>query len=293
MNKIVLIDGNNIAHIVFHSAQNIARKQSIAEDDRPGWLYRMTQHMFLNKLFSILNKWPDANYYIAWDAKNATAWRRGQIDSYKSNRVASDDVKQSLYSAIDSLREILPAFPIYQYYQEGFEADDIIYHIVASSPNHDFVVVSNDQDMQQIAQRYNSTIIWNPKKNEVVDAPSGYDITVKKALVGDKSDNIPGISGIGDKGGEKIARAVYQEEITRQLMSNYLSPENVEMFLSYLEIIDIARNPNLNNIHIDWDELYKTEKRIDEQKILAYFRTHHMKSHMGKWKSTKRKLNVE
>lgn len=288
--RLVLIDGNNLAHIVFHSAQNLARRQKIEDEQRFDFLEKMTYHMFFNKLFSLIKKFKGARFFITWDSKNSTAWRRTQDSNYKSNRVAGEDIKQSLFKAMDNLRELLPSLPIYQYYQDGFEADDIIYYIASKmDENVEMVVVSNDQDLQQIAQRFNATI-WNPKKNEDVNVPSDYDITVKKALVGDSSDNIPGVKGIGEKGGVKIARELFGKNITRDSIIPFLKEEShADTFLLYLSMIDISLNPNLEKINIDW-QMFFNDKTMNEENILNFYKKYNMKSQMGSWAKNKKVL---
>jgi len=289
LDKLVLMDGNNLAHIVFHSAQNLARRQKIEESQRLDFLEKMTYHMFFNKFFSLVKKFKDNRIFITWDSKNSTAWRRTQDSNYKSNRVASDDVKQSLFKAIDNLREIIPSLPVYQYYQDGFEADDIIYYVASKMENVEMIIVSNDQDLQQIAQRFNATI-WDPKKNVDVEVPSDYDITVKKALVGDSSDNIPGVKGIGEKGGTKIARELYGKNITRDSVLPFVKNESdADVFALYLSMVDISLNPNLEKIDINLNMLFN-EKSMNEENILNFYKKYSMKSQIGSWSKNKKAL---
>lgn len=285
------MDGNNLAHIVFHSAQNLAKRQGIEEDQRFDFLEKMTYHMFFNKFFSLIKKFNDARIFITWDSKNSTAWRKSQDSNYKSNRVAGEDIKQSLFKAIDNLRDMLPSLPIYQHYQDGFEADDIIYYVASKMEDVEMIIVSNDQDLQQIAQRFNATI-WNPKKNEAVEVPMDYDITVKKAFVGDTSDNIPGVKGIGEKGGIKIARELHGKTITRDVVLPYVKQESdADKFLLYLSMIDISLNPHLEKIDIDWHSLF-SDKEMNEDNIINFFRKYNMKSQIGSWAKNKKALMV-
>lgn len=282
MDKIVLIDGNNIAHIVFHSAQNIARKQGVEEDQRFDFLEKMTYHMFFNKIFSFVKLFPGHEFIVAWDSKDSTAWRRNKVGDYKSNRVAGEDVKNSLFKAIDGLKEMMPSFPLYQIYQNGFEADDIIYHI-ASQAKGQCTVISNDGDLQQIAQRFGSTI-YNPRKKKFIEVPEDYDICVYKALVGDSSDNIKGIKGIGAKTGEKIAKEVF----SGQSIENLIKEEYISDYYNYLSIIDISLNERLKDLDVDWEDLLNKEKKCDDNKIMSFFKKYNMKAQIGSWAKNKK-----
>lgn len=288
LDKIVLIDGNNISHAMYHAAKNAAWRSKISEDEMYPFLEKMTYHMFFNKFFSFFKEFGKAHYIIAWDAGGATAWRKEQLEEYKSNRVHSDDVKEVLFVAMDNLREILDAFPIHQMHVHGYEADDIIYKI-ASEAKGEAIIISNDQDMQQMAQKF-GTKIYNPIKKEYVLPPDDYDIRVYKSLLGDKSDNIQGIKGIGVKTAEKIARSIYNNKIEISTIRPFLkNDEEAEEFMLYYSIIDIESKPTIKELIIDW-EYIESKKRFDSELIISFFKKHKMKSHLGSFEKNKKIL---
>lgn len=288
LSKVVLIDGNNISHAMYHAAKKAAWRSKISEDEMYSFLENMTYHMFFNKFFSLFKEFGKAHYIIAWDAAGATTWRREQVEEYKANRVHTSEVRDVLFLAMDNLRTILNHFPIYQMHIPGYEADDVIYKI-ASEANGEVVIVSNDQDMQQIAQKFGSKI-FNPIKKEYVVSPEDYDICVYKALVGDKSDNIPGIKGVGVKSAEKIARSIYNNEIDNSTIRPYLkSDADVESFMRYYSIIDIASKPTIKDLIIDWKYI-QGKKEFDFESIMSFFRDHKMKSQIGSFEKNKKVL---
>ena len=95
---------------------------------------------------------------------------------------------------MNNLRSILPSFPVYQYMEEGFEADDVIFQCAAEAHKFgsEMTIISNDSDLLQIVQRFPNTIQFDPKKNILMEAPHDYNIAVYKALAGDSTDNFRG-----------------------------------------------------------------------------------------------------
>lgn len=288
MDKIVIIDGNNIAHAMYHSAKKIAWRSDKSDD--MSFLENMTYHTFFNKLFSFIKNFKNAHYVIAWDAKGSTKWRKEQLKAYKANRVHTDEVKDVLFAAMDNLRKVLEYFPIYQMHVEGYEADDIIYQISANmDKEYEIVIISTDQDMQQIPQQFNAKQ-YNPIKKDFVVVPDDYDICVYKALTGDSSDNIPGIKGIGHKTAEKIARKMFGNEVNYENVRPHLkTDEQANDFLLFYSIINIANKPTINDLKIDWEYILN-KKEINAEYIKAFFMKYRMKSHLGSFEKNKKLL---
>lgn len=288
MDKIVLIDGNNIAHAMYHSAKKIAWRSKKTDD--MSFIENMTYHTFFNKLFSFIKNFKNAHYVIAWDAKGATKWRKEQLEGYKANRVHTDEMRDVLFTAMDNLREVLEYFPIYQMHVEGYEADDIIYQISSKmDKSYDIVIISTDQDMQQIPQQFNAKQ-YNPIKKDFAIIPEDYDICVYKALTGDSSDNIPGIKGIGHKTAEKIARKMFGDEVNYENVRPHLKTDKqANDFLTFYNVINIANKPSIHDLDIDWEYILN-KKEINTDYIKAFFMKYRMKSHLGSFEKNKKLL---
>lgn len=129
-----------------------------------------------------------------WDGRNHNERRREIFPDYKMNR---SPVAEDVYAQIRLWRKLLRWSPATQIEVEGWEADDVIGTIVRQYP-HRCEVHTNDMDYAQVSHLC--------KLNGVKDKGVPHKwIPLYKALVGDKSDNIPGITGFGHKRWEAMA----------------------------------------------------------------------------------------
>lgn len=134
------------------------------------------------------------------------------LETYKANRkidetnVKEVSAKAEFHRQKNIILDILKKyFPISVIRHPDHECDDVIYNIVANGPTStQFVVVSNDTDYIQLVQKHSNCTVWNPMQKCEVVAPTEYDYVSWKSLVGDGSDNIPGIPGVGPKTAEKL-----------------------------------------------------------------------------------------
>ena len=141
----------------------------------------------------------------------APAHRLALAPAYKAQR---PEMPSELKSQLSVIRELIAAagWPILD--QEGFEADDIIASIVKTFSGDKFQIISNDKDLAQVIDERVSMLVQNPKggkfsvrgPTEVVEkfgVPTTLIIDYL-AMVGDSSDNIPGIDGVGPKTAAKL-----------------------------------------------------------------------------------------
>ncbi|MFA5927582.1 MAG: 5'-3' exonuclease H3TH domain-containing protein [Patescibacteria group bacterium] len=241
MKTLVLIDSNAIVHRAYHALpKNLSNKK--------GELTNVT-YGFALALIKILEEIkPD--YLAASFDLAAPTFRHIEYKEYKATRVKAD---QELYDQIPRVREMLAAFGIPIYAVEGFEADDVIGTIVefcnghnkkCQVPGDDLVVyiASGDRDVYQLLNGHVRVLMLKHgfSEAEVFDTShlkEVYNLEPKdfidlKALMGDASDNIPGIPGIGPKTATELLlrfdtlEKIYQEiekslsghhsELTRQ-----------------------------------------------------------------------------
>jgi 5'-3' exonuclease len=122
-------------------------------------------------------------------------------------------------------------FPISVVQHIDYEADDTIANIVmSSSPEDELILLSSDTDFIQLLQTNSNFKLYNPIKKLFVEAPT-HDYVTWKALRGDGSDNIPGLSGVGDKKAAKYAEL--DEASLRATFSN----SDYELFERNLNLI--------------------------------------------------------
>ncbi len=219
MAKTVLIDGNSIANRAFYGLPDLTN----ARGEHTGAIYG-----FLNILFRILSE-EDAQYLaVAFDL-HAPTFRHRMYDAYKGTR---KPMPTELREQMPVLKDLLEAMKIKVVTLEGYEADDILGTLAkrAEAEGMEVSLVSGDRDLLQIAT--DKTRIRIPKtkggRTEVEDYHTQdvidrYGITPLqvielKALMGDASDNIPGVPKIG----EKTATSLVQEYGTIENLKEHI-----------------------------------------------------------------------
>lgn len=199
--KIVLIDGHSIIHRAFYGVPDLTNAEGLHTNGIYG---------FLNILFRILDEEKPDYLAVAFDLP-APTFRHQMYDAYKGTRKA---MPEELREQIPVLKELLGAMNIPLLMMEGYEADDLLGTVAGKSEAQglDTVIVSGDRDLLQIAT--DKIMIRMPKTRKGVteienyyaeDVLAAYQVTPPqiielKALMGDASDNIPGVPGIGEKG---------------------------------------------------------------------------------------------
>jgi DNA polymerase-1 len=157
----------------------------------------------LNKTF------PDHIFVACCDSKRSQLTRMEQSEEYKQNRKEADPV---LVQQFKSIYEAIQSMKIKCCKVAGYEADDLIASLCMSlSKENEVVIASSDKDMNQLLINEN-TKIYNPAKKQFFlakDCEEKYSVspeqfTFYQALVGDASDNIKGVKGIGPKTAVKL-----------------------------------------------------------------------------------------
>ena len=163
---------------------------------------------FFRKLFSVLREYNPDGVAVAFD--KGDTWRHEEFIDYKATRDAMPD---DMRSQMDRIEQVLNALRIPIVALENFEADDVLGALArqAASEGHDVLILSGDRDMfQLVADRVRvlytsggpSPATTPYGVTEVADRYGGMDpdqFLEMKALVGDNSDNIPGVPGVGEK----------------------------------------------------------------------------------------------
>ncbi len=198
--KIVLIDGHSIINRAFYGVPDLTNSEGLHTNGIYG---------FLNILFRILDEEKPEYLAVAFDLKPPT-FRHQMYEAYKGTRKGMPD---ELREQVPVLKEVLSAMGIPLLTLEGYEADDLLGTVARRSEARgmEAVIVSGDRDLLQIATdkilirmpktKRGVTEIENYHTQDVIDA---YQVTPAqiielKALMGDSSDNIPGVPGIGEK----------------------------------------------------------------------------------------------
>ena len=196
--KVILVDGSNLARRNYH-AQNLSTK----DGTRTGCIYGS-----INSLYALQSQENADLVIVVWDAPGGSKYRKELYPDYKAQR----DVPEANYiEDRDNLVQLLEAMGVTQITKDGVECDDIIGYLAKETyANDEVIIVSTDKDFYQLLDNHIS--IWSPSNMEYVPILQG-TIPLKegkkvvfirpdqvpdyKALVGDKSDNIPGAMKFG------------------------------------------------------------------------------------------------
>ena len=199
--KLMVIDGNSIVNRAFYGvSQNLSTRDGLPTNAIFG---------FLNILFKLLDEEKPEGLAVAFDLK-APTFRHLAYEGYKAQRKG---MPEELAVQMPVLKEVLDAMNIRRYELEGWEADDLLGTMarINGEDGGDTVVVTGDKDsLQLIDQRTTVKLVTTrmgqtTTKNMTPDAfreQYGFDpihIIDLKALMGDASDNIPGVKGVGEK----------------------------------------------------------------------------------------------
>lgn len=198
--KLMILDGNSVVNRAFYGVGYLSSRSG----QPTGAIYG-----FLNIMQSLLDEeQPDA-LAVAFDEKGPT-FRHKAFDGYKANRKPMPD---DLASQMPILKDVLAAMHIPMYSLSGWEADDILGTAgrICSEKNWDCVVVTGDRDSLQLVDNHVTVKLVTTKGGKtgsvnytpaVFEAEYGFQprgLIDLKALMGDSSDNYPGVPGIGEK----------------------------------------------------------------------------------------------
>lgn len=203
--KIVLLDGNSLAYRAFFALPLLTNDSGIHTNAVYG---------FTMMLQNILKEEQPTHVLVAWDA-GKTTFRHSTFSEYKGGR---QKTPPELSEQFPYLRKLLKAFNIPQYELENFEADDIIGTLsrAASEEAAKTVVISGDKDLTQLATDSTTVCItrkgitdmeiYTPAHIEEKYGIEPLQIIDMKGLMGDASDNIPGVPGVGEKTALKLLK---------------------------------------------------------------------------------------
>lgn len=198
--KLVLIDGHSILHRAFFGLPDLTNSKGVHTNAVYG---------FLNILFKILEEEKPNYLAVAFDV-HAPTFRHDMFEVYKGTR---KPMAEELRPQVPLMKEMLQAMGVTIVELAGFEADDLLgtISVMAEEQGMEVSIISGDRDLLQLATERVQIRIPKTKKGKTEienyyakDVMEHYLVTPKefidvKALMGDTSDNIPGVPGIGEK----------------------------------------------------------------------------------------------
>ena len=203
--KIVLIDGHSILNRAFYGLPDLTNSEG---------LHTNAIYGFLTIMFKILEEEKPEYLTVAFDV-HAPTFRHKMYDEYKGTRKPMVD---ELRQQVPVIKEVLKAMNVCVIEHAGLEADDLLGTISkrCESQGLEVAIISGDRDLLQLASEHIKIRIPKTKQGRTevedyysADVKARYQVTPEefidlKALMGDTSDNIPGVPSVGEKTATKI-----------------------------------------------------------------------------------------
>ncbi len=194
-----IIDGSAYIYRAYHAIGPLSNKDGLPTHAVFG---------FTNILLRVIREKRPQYIALAFDARGPN-FRHEIYPNYKANR---PPMPEDLVIQIPYIKDIVKAYNILSLEQGGVEADDIIASAARAFQEQDFpvVVVSGDKDLYQLVS--SKVKLWDPMNDRIYDPDAvqkKYNVSASQltdffALIGDSSDNVPGVAGIGPKTADKL-----------------------------------------------------------------------------------------
>ena len=284
--KIMLIDGNSIVNRAFYGVPLLTNGEG---------RYTNGVYGFLNILFKLLDEEQPDYLAVAFDL-HAPTFRHRTFDGYKGTRKG---MPEELREQMPLLKEVLQAMHIPIFEQEGFEADDILGTLSALAEKNGIVpvVVSGDRDLLQLTGETLKVRIPKTKGGRTetedyyaADVQAKYGVTPAefidmKALMGDASDNIPGVPGIGEKTAAKIITQYHDIETAIAHAAEIKPKKASENLAAYQEQARLSKflATIVRDMPLEWDKeilkigdmfnqtAYELVKRLEFKSMFSRF----------------------
>ncbi|MFC7393682.1 DNA polymerase I [Scopulibacillus cellulosilyticus] len=277
MNKLILIDGSGIAYRAFFALPLLNNDKGV---------YTNAVYGFTTMLMKIIEEEKPSHVLVAFDA-GKTTFRHKTYKEYKGTRQKTPPELSEQFSFI---HELLDAMGIKRYEIENYEADDIIGTLAVQAEKEGFEtkVVTGDKDLLQLVDDHVTVSLTRKGITDVDDYDKEkvyerYEITPDKiidlkGLMGDSSDNIPGVQGVGEKTAIKLLKQfgsiedIYQslEDVSGKKLKEKLENDREKAFLSK-ELATIEKHAPIDVKLDDLQYEYKvTSELIDLFKDLEF-----------------------
>jgi len=267
MEKLYLLDGHSLAHRAFYALPLLTTESGE---------YTNSVFGFSRMLFKIIDEEKPDHIAVAFDLKGPT-FRHEEYEDYKAGRKKTPD---ELIPQIDLIKDVLRSLNIPIIEKEGYEADDVIGTMAkeAAQKNINVKIVTGDRDALQLIDEYINVIYTRKGITDIVE----YDIEkVKekyelrpdqlidmKGLMGDSSDNIPGVPGIGEKTSIKLLKEFDSMENVLENIDKVSGKKRKENLRKYSEQAKMSKKLGKIvtdvSIDLDFEELKLDEPNFEE-----------------------------
>ena len=290
-NKLLLIDGNSVAFRAF-----FALHQQLERFKNKSGLHTNALYGFHSMIESVLTKEKPTHVLVAFDA-GKTTFRNQFFEEYKGGRskTPNEFTEQMPY-----LRELLDGFGIKHYELSNYEADDIIGTLSDKvDPDiFDVVIISGDRDLTQLAKenvRVDITVKGVSELKEYTIESIADEMGIKpkqiidlKGLAGDASDNIPGVTKIGEKTALKLLKEYHSVEGIYEHIDELKKSKMKENLINEKEIAFLSKR--LATIMLDTPVTIEVSDLAyngpDIEKLIGFYKEMDFKTHLSKLDTT-------
>lgn len=294
--KIVLIDGHSILNRAFYGLPDLTNAEG---------LHTNAVYGFLTIMFKILEEEKPEYLTVAFDV-HAPTFRHEMYEQYKGTR---KPMAEELREQVPVIKEVLASMGIKTVECAGLEADDILGTISRRCEDQgmEVSVISGDRDLLQLATEHVKIRIPKTKQGRTevedyyaADVHARYQVTPKefidlKALMGDASDNIPGVPGIGEKTAMKIISEYHSIENAHEHAEELKPPRASRAMTEHWDLAVMSKE--LATIQAEADFPYElSEARLGNiftEEAYAYFQRLQFKNLLSKFDVTAPSNKVE
>lgn len=294
--KIVLIDGHSILNRAFYGLPDLTNAEG---------LHTNAIYGFLTIMFKILEEEKPEYLTVAFDV-HAPTFRHEMYDAYKGTRKPmADELRQQ----VPVIKEVLGAMGIKTIEQAGLEADDLLGTISRRSEERgmEVSVISGDRDLLQLATEHVKIRIPKTKQGRTEvedyyseDVKNRYQVTPLefidlKALMGDTSDNIPGVPSIGEKTATKIITEYHSIENAYAHVEELKPPRASKALKEHWDLAVMSKTLATIEVHADFAYDFEEARlgNIYTEEAYAYFQRLQFKNLLSKFDVTAPANSVE
>lgn len=271
--KIMLIDGNSIAYRAFFALPLLNNDKGVHTNAIYGFTTMLTKMIDEEKPSHIL---------VAFDA-GKTTFRHKTFSEYKGGR---QKTPPELSEQFPFIRDLLNAYSIKHYELDQYEADDIIgtVSLQAEKKGYKVVVVSGDKDLTQLSSENTRVDItrkgitdmesYTPEHIQEKYGLTPEQIIDMKGLMGDSSDNIPGVPGVGEKTAIKLLKQFGTLESLLESTEEVKGAKLKEKLIEFKDQAKMSKNlatiTRVAPVEIKFEELERVEP--DQEKLRSIFK---------------------
>lgn len=294
--KIVLIDGHSILNRAFYGLPDLTNAEG---------LHTNAIYGFLTIMFKILEEEKPEYLTVAFDV-HAPTFRHEMYDAYKGTRKPmADELRQQ----VPVIKEVLGAMGIKTIEQAGLEADDLLGTITRRSEERgmEVSVISGDRDLLQLATEHVKIRIPKTRQGRTEvedyyseDVKNRYQVTPLefidlKALMGDTSDNIPGVPSIGEKTAARIITEYHSIENAYAHVEELKPPRASKALKEHWELAVMSKTLATIEVHADFAYDFEEARlgNIYTEEAYAYFQRLQFKNLLSKFDVTAPANSVE